>query len=91
VFLVDTSVWIGFFKASTNPSVERLKELLHSGAEIGVSTIILQEILQGTANEQQFDKYLSYFETQPIYVPRNPTKTAIAADPVLLLWSLGLA
>jgi predicted nucleic acid-binding protein len=79
VYLVDTSVWVDFFKASTNPPVERLKELLRGGAEIGVSATILQEILQGTADELQFEKYRSYFETQPIYLPRDPIKTAIAA------------
>lgn len=79
MFLVDTSVWIDFFKASANPAVERLKEVLTTGVEIGVSTTILQEILQGTADEQQFLKYRSYFETQPIYLPRNPIRSAIAA------------
>jgi predicted nucleic acid-binding protein len=79
VYLVDTSVWIDFFRARTNPAVERLKEVLRVGLELGVSTTILQEILQGTANKQQFLKYQSYFETQPIYLPREPVKTAIAA------------
>ena len=77
MFLVDTSVWIDFFKASANPAVERLKEVLTAGVEIGVSTTILQEILQGTADEQQFLKYRSYFETQPIYLPRDPIRSAI--------------
>ena len=79
MYLVDTSVWIDFFKASANPAVERLKEVLSTGVEIGVSTTILQEILQGTADEQQFLKYRSYFETQPIYLPRDPIRSAIAA------------
>jgi predicted nucleic acid-binding protein len=79
VYLVDTSVWVDFFKANANPAVERLKEVLSAGVEIGVSTTILQEVLQGTANEQQFRKYRSYFETQPIYLPRDPVGTAIAA------------
>jgi predicted nucleic acid-binding protein len=81
VFLVDTSVWIDFFKASANPAVQRLKEVLSAGVEIGVSTTatILQEILKGTADEQQFFKYRSYFETQPIYLPRDPIRSAIAA------------
>ncbi len=61
------------------PAVERLKEALATGVEIGVSTTILQEILQGTADEQQFLKYRNYFETQPIYLPRDPIRSAIAA------------
>lgn len=59
MYLVDTSVWIDFLKASTNPAVQRLKRVLNAGMEIGVSTTILQEILQGTAAKQQFLKYRS--------------------------------
>lgn len=79
MYLVDTSVWIGFFKATTNPAVERLKALLSMGADIGICTIILQEILQGTSDSRQFAKYRRYFETQPIYLPPDPVKAAIAA------------
>lgn len=80
MYLVDTSVWIDFFKARANPAVERLKGLLRGGgAQISVSTTVVQEILQGTADEQQFLKYRSYFETQPICLPRDPVKTAVAA------------
>ena len=79
MYLVDTSVWIDFLKARANPAVQRLKSLLGSGLEVGLSAIILQEILQGTADRQQFIKYRTYFETQPIYLPPDPVKAAIAA------------
>lgn len=79
MYLVDTSVWIDFFKATTNPAVQCLKQVLHANVEVGVSTTILQEILQGTADEQQFLKYQSYFETQPIFLPRDPVRSAIDA------------
>ena len=79
MYLVDTSVWIDFFRASANPAVVRLKEALRAGSEIAVSATILREILQGTADERQFRKYRSYFETQPICLPQDPVKTAIAA------------
>ncbi|MGB5835305.1 MAG: PIN domain-containing protein [Thiohalocapsa sp.] len=79
MYLVDTSVWINFFKAIPNPAVERLKTLLRTGVDIGICTTILQEILQGTADPQQFAKYRRYFETQPIYLPPDPVKAAIAA------------
>jgi predicted nucleic acid-binding protein len=79
VYLVDTSVWIDFFRASNSPAVERLTQVLHAGIEVGLSTTILQEILQGTADEQQFVRFRSYFETQPIYVPRDPVQMAISA------------
>ena len=79
MYLVDTSVWIDFFRASPNPAVERLKAVLTAGTDIGLSTTILQEILQGTADDRQFSKYLSYFETIPIYLPRDPVESTINA------------
>ena len=79
MYLVDTSVWVDFFKASPTPPVERLKALLTAGTEVGLTATILQEILQGAADDRQFAKYRSYFETQPIYLPQDPIKTAITA------------
>jgi hypothetical protein len=79
LYLVDTSVWIAFFKASPTPPVERLKALLTAGTEAGLTATILQEILQGTADDRQFAKYRSYFETQPIYLPKDPIETAVTA------------
>lgn len=79
MYLVDTSVWVDFFKANSTPPVERLKLLLSAGTEVGLTAAILQEILQGTKDERQFAKYQSYFETQPVYLPRDPVETAITA------------
>ena len=80
MYLVDTSVWIDFFKAKPNPAVKRLQMLItDTDVEIGVTATILQEILQGTADDRQFAKYRSYFEVQPIYLPRDPVSAAINA------------
>ncbi|MCG6939893.1 MAG: PIN domain-containing protein [Thiohalocapsa sp.] len=74
-----TSVWIDFFRASDTPPVRRLKELLQAGADICVTPQILQEILQGTRDEGQFDKYLRYFASQPVLRPRDAVGCAVAA------------
>lgn len=79
MYLVDTSVWVDFFKATPTPPVERLKALLTAGMEVGLTATILQEILQGTTDDRQFAKYRSHFETQPIYLPKDPIETAITA------------
>ena len=79
MYLVDTSVWVDFFKVSPTPPVERLQALLTGGTEVGLTATILQEILQGTADDRQFAKYRSYFETQPIYLPKDPIETAVTA------------
>jgi len=79
LYLVDTSVWIGFFRASPTAAVERLKALLSIGVETGTCTAVLQEILQGTSDQRRFNQYRSYFETQPIHLPKDPIRSAIAA------------
>jgi predicted nucleic acid-binding protein len=53
--------------------------LIQLGADVGITPQILQEILQGTRDQAQFDTYLSYFSTQPILEPANAVGCAIAA------------
>lgn len=77
--LVDTSVWVDFFRANDTPSVRRLKLLLRSGAEVCLSPQILQEILQGACSEAQFDKFCRYFSSQRILMPKDGLQCAIAA------------
>lgn len=79
MYLVDTSVWIDFFKASRTPAVSLLRTLLQSGSDVGLTPSILQEILQGTRDEQQFSRYQDYFQHQIIYLPADPLESAVAA------------
>jgi hypothetical protein len=79
LYLVDTSVWIDFFRARATPAVQRLKTLLQAGADVCITAQILQEILQGTRDDAQFDKYLRYFSSQPILHPQDLVGCAIAA------------
>jgi len=79
LYLVDTSVWIDFFKANQTPAVALLRTLLQSGSDVGLSPLILQEILQGTRDEQQFSRYQDYFRDQIIYLPTDPIESAVAA------------
>jgi predicted nucleic acid-binding protein len=79
LYLVDTSVWIDFFRARPTAAVERLKALLTAGVETGVCPPVLQEILQGTTDQRHFEQYRSYFETQPIHRSNDPIRSAIAA------------
>lgn len=82
--LVDTSVWIDFFRAHDTPPVRRLKTLLQMGADVCITAQILQEILQGTRDEAQFEKYLKYFSSQPILHPRDAVGCAITAARIYL-------
>ncbi|MDY6991433.1 MAG: PIN domain-containing protein [Pseudomonadota bacterium] len=52
--LVDTSVWIDFFRGHDTLQVTLLESLLIRGEDIATCGLVLTEILQGIADEQQF-------------------------------------
>jgi predicted nucleic acid-binding protein len=51
VIVVDTSVWIDFFRGATTPAVERFVALVDDDAGIAITDVILTEILQGLRSE----------------------------------------
>lgn len=54
MILVDSSVWIDFFRGSPTPQTEKLDALL--GTEpLAVGDLILTEVLQGFASEKDFN------------------------------------
>jgi hypothetical protein len=54
VILVDSSVWVDYFRGVVTPQAERLDALL--GAEpIATGDLILAEVLQGFVSDREFD------------------------------------
>jgi len=55
VILVDSSVWIDYFRGTTTPQTEKLDTLL--GIEpIATGDLILAEVLQGFASDRDFNQ-----------------------------------
>lgn len=55
MILVDSSVWIDFFRGVTTPQVDTLDRLL--GVEpLAVGDLILAEVLQGFRSEKEFNQ-----------------------------------
>jgi predicted nucleic acid-binding protein len=55
VILVDSSVWIDYFRGVSTPQVERLDELL--GSEIvATGDLVLTEVLQGFRTDRDFNQ-----------------------------------
>jgi len=55
VILVDSSVWIDYFRGDASPQVEKLDSLL--GMEpIATGDLILTEVLQGFVSDQDFNQ-----------------------------------
>ena len=64
MILVDSSVWIDFFRGIDTPQVDRL-DTLFAQERIGVGDLILTEVLQGFRTERDFNqarKTLEAFE-----------------------------
>jgi predicted nucleic acid-binding protein len=79
VFLVDTSVWIDFLRAVDHPSVAKLDEILAQGAHFGITSMIYQEILQGTDSDVSFTRLERYLGSQRFYHPRHPLRSHVDA------------
>lgn len=55
LILVDSSVWIDFFRGSASPETERLDGLL--GVEpVLIGDLILAEVLQGFTSDRDFER-----------------------------------
>jgi hypothetical protein len=63
--VVDTSVWIDFFRGSTAPVVERFVQLVDDDEGVAITDVILTEILQGLRSEaevRRVERRLAPFE-----------------------------
>ena len=55
MILVDSSVWIDYFRGTISPPTEKLDRLL--GREtLAIGDLILTEVLQGFSDERQFNR-----------------------------------
>ena len=50
MYLVDTSVWIGYMRDEENEATNRLVEIEERGYPFGITGVIHQEVLQGAAS-----------------------------------------
>jgi predicted nucleic acid-binding protein len=76
--LVDTSVWIGFFRDENIPEVRKLSALLDNGQAVCLCPTIIQEILQGISDSRNFDRIKEHLLRQ-IVLTCDPVESAIGA------------
>ena len=55
MILVDSSVWIDYFNGTVTPQTEKLDHLLGS-EPLAIGDLILTEVLQGFADEREFEQ-----------------------------------
>jgi predicted nucleic acid-binding protein len=79
MFLIDTSVWIDYFRGNTTPAVTFFEDILDSDHPFGLTGVIYQEILQGANSESDFRALQKYLVTQQFYYPLNLPESHVAA------------
>jgi len=71
MILVDTSVWVDFFRGVKSPRCEILHRLIEDEEDIAITEIIFTEILQGIKNEGDFRRIKAHLIGFPIFRPKG--------------------
>lgn len=58
MILVDSSVWVDYFRGNGTPETDRLDGLLES-EPLATGDLVLAEVLQGFASDKDFDQALA--------------------------------
>jgi predicted nucleic acid-binding protein len=75
LYLVDTSVWIGYMRDEETEATKRLAEIEERRYPFGITGVIHQEVLQGAASRAKFDYLVEYLGSQTFYHPRDPIES----------------
>jgi predicted nucleic acid-binding protein len=89
VILVDSSVWIDYFRGVQTPQTDRLDALLTS-EPIAVGDIVLTEVLQGFTSEREFNQALRVLTALTVIVIGGRDVAVQAARNFRALRSLGV-
>ena len=72
VYLIDTSVWIDYFRNKNTSPVKKFLSILEQGSPFAINGIIYQEILQGAETETDFLLLKKYLATLRFVHPKDP-------------------
>jgi predicted nucleic acid-binding protein len=67
MIIVDSDIWINFFKNIENKETKELSYLLRNKIEIGTNSIIVTEILQGKSDDKEYQRIKYILNTFKIY------------------------
>jgi predicted nucleic acid-binding protein len=84
MILVDTSVLIDFFKGLKREGSQKFEAALRQGIPFGITSWILQEVLQGAASEKEFLLLRKYLSVQRFYHLEDPVESFVKAAGIYL-------
>ena len=67
MILVDTSVFIGYFKNMNGIPYDKMDHIIENEIPYGICNYVYQELLQGTKNKKDFNLLKEYLDTLPFY------------------------
>lgn len=67
MYLVDTSIWIDYFRNKENKGVQHFMDIMDNKIPFGITGLIYQEILQGAATLKDFNQLTDYLNTQEFF------------------------
>jgi predicted nucleic acid-binding protein len=79
VTLVDTTVWIDFFRGTATPEVLELQRLIEADEDICVCGVILTEVLQGIRDDKDHAMVSAALDAF-LFLPMNQRTFIRAAD-----------
>ena len=71
MYLIDTSVWVDYFREIENASTKKFTSILDGDLPFGITSIIYQEVLQGAISERDFNQLKEYLATQRFFHPED--------------------
>jgi predicted nucleic acid-binding protein len=77
--LVDTSVWIDFFRGVNSPEAGRLTAAIMAETDLCICGLVQTEILQGIKSDAQY-KQVKMFLRDLVYLPTPKSGYLLAAD-----------
>ncbi|MDZ7841053.1 MAG: PIN domain nuclease [Gammaproteobacteria bacterium] len=75
MILVDTSVWIDYFRGVSTADTESLDTILADRMPFAITGVIYQEILQGADSPSSYQDLADHFGSQRFLHPSDPIET----------------
>ncbi|MDQ3302918.1 MAG: PIN domain-containing protein [Actinomycetota bacterium] len=72
---MDSSVWIGYLGGERTEVTERFVGMLDRGYPVGLTGVILQEVVQSISSEREFEQASDYLGSQTFYHLQDPVES----------------
>jgi len=67
MILVDTSVFVGFFRKTQGAPYRKMEHILENDLPYGICHYVYQELLQGALDKREFEILKAYLDPLPVF------------------------